>query len=158
MTQVTIDVPGNAFGDSEHTATRPLGPSKTTPIRAADVELFGPSTSVVALTKDIHIVAGQSGTLKSFEAVICGAIATGADRTISVDLQKSTGAGAFATVLTAPIGFTNVSVLRTAVAAALASASLVDGDVLRVVVTVAGAAGAQATGLLVTLTYSETYA
>ncbi len=122
--------------------------------------LFGRSTTVIAATEDIHIVRGATGTLVGFEASINGAIATGADRTITVDLHKSTGGAAFATVLSSTIGFTNVSTLRTAVAAVInaASAALVDGDQLAIIVTVAGAASAQATGLSVTLTYTETYA
>lgn len=125
--------------------------------QAIDSELFGPSTSVAALTKDIHIVRGASGTLLGFEAAICGAIATGADRTVTVDLQKSTAGGAFATVLSSTIGFTNGSTLRTAVAAVLSSTSLLDGDILRIIVTVAGAASAQAIGLIASVTLEETW-
>lgn len=112
-------------------------------------------TAIVAATQDLKIVRGATGTLLSIEAAITGAIATGADRTVTVDLHKSTAAGAFASVLSATIGFTNASTLRTAVAGTISSTSLVDGDILRVVVTVAGAAGNQAQGLVVSVHMRE---
>lgn len=112
-------------------------------------------TAVVSETKDVMIVRGATGTLVQMEACITGAIATGADRTVTVDLHKSTGAGAFATVLSSTIVFSNTDALRTLEQAAFSSTALVDGDILRVVVTVAGAAGAQAQGLVVTLTVRE---
>lgn len=118
------------------------------------VELYGPTTTVAALTKWLHIVRGAAATIVAFEAAIA-VVATGADRTITVDLQKSTGGGAFATVLSATCGFTNGSTVRVPVAGTISSASLVDGDILQTVVTVAGAAGAQATGLTIGLTLAE---
>jgi hypothetical protein len=122
--------------------------------RQISVELFGPAVSVAAVTKWLHIVRGAAGTLVGFEAAIAVA-ADDASRTIDVDLQKSTGAGAFATVCSASADFTNSSAVRTPVAATFSSTSLVDGDILQVVVTVAGGAGNQATGLTVTLTFDE---
>jgi hypothetical protein len=117
-------------------------------------ELFGPTAAVTALTKWLHIVRGGTGARVAFEAAIALG-PTGADRTITVDLQKSTGGAAFATVLSATIGFVDASVERVATAATISSTALTDGDILQVVVTVAGAAGNQATGLTVTLTYDE---
>lgn len=114
-----------------------------------------PGTAIVAFTQDIHIVKGATGEVVGFEAAVTGAVATGADRTVNVDLQKSTGAAAFATILTGTILFNNVSVLRTVVAATISSANLVDGDILRIIVTVAGAAGNQGQGLIVTTTLRE---
>lgn len=117
-------------------------------------ELYGPTTSVAALTKWVHIVRGATGSVVSVESAIA-VVATGADRTITVDLQKSTGAGAFATILSATMGFTNGSSVRTPVAGTISSASLVDGDILQIVVTVAGAAGNQATGLTTVVNIQE---
>lgn len=112
-------------------------------------------SAVVAETKGVFICRGLTGTIVQFEAAIIGTIATGADRTVTLDLQKSTGAGAFATVLSATIVLTNVSVLRTLTTAALSITTLADGDILQVVCTVAGAAGAQALGVVATATVRE---
>lgn len=125
-----------------------IAASKLVKTFAIPVRQYG-TTAVVAQTDDIMIMT-STGTIVSMEAAITGTIATGADRTVTVDLHKSTGAGAFSTVCSATIGFTNASVLRTLASAAFSSTSLVDGDILRVVVTVAGAAGNQALGLIVT--------
>ena len=112
-------------------------------------ELFEASTTVAALTKMLFI-AGASGTLKAFEGITITP-ATGADRTVSVDLQKSTGGGAFATVLSTNIEMDDNTVARTVVSSVFNSTSFVDGDIFQAVVTVAGSAGNQAIGLLVTL-------
>ncbi len=109
------------------------------------LELFGPTTTVAALTKTLWM-AHAPGTLVGFGAWT-EVIASGADRTITVDLQKSTAAGAYATVLSATVGFTNVSAVRTLVTGTILTAPYIAGDIFRAVISVAGAAGAQATGL-----------
>jgi hypothetical protein len=154
MTQVLIDIPNSSI--KNQMIVGPIDASKVTRHESVNVQLFGPTTTVTALTQDIHIVRGVTGTLLAIQAAICGTIATGADRTVTVDLQKSTGAGAYATVLSSTVGFTNVSVLRTAVSGVLSGTSVIVADILRLIVTVAGAAGAQALGLVVTVTMEET--
>lgn len=122
--------------------------------QSVNEELFGPAVAVTAVTKWVYIVRGATGTLVSVEAAIA-VVASGADRTITVDVHKSTGAGAFATVLSGTIGFTNVTAVRTPVGGTISSTALVDGDILEVIVTVAGSAGNQATGLTCTLNIRE---
>jgi hypothetical protein len=117
------------------------------------VELFGPLTAVTALTKTLGM-AYAPGTLVDLDAWI-EVVATGADRTVTVDLHKSTGGGAYSTVLSGTIGFRNVSTVRVAVGATISTPAYVAGDIFRLVVTVAGSAGAQATGLTVRLTARE---
>jgi len=115
-----------------------------------------PNTAVVADTgTTLHIVRGAACTVNDIRALGTGTIATGADRTVNVDLQKSTGGGAFATILTATILLNNVSTLRTAVVGVVNTPALVAGDILQIVVTVAGAAGNQALGLHVTVNLRE---
>jgi hypothetical protein len=112
-----------------------------------------PGSAVVSATTLLHILRAI-GSVVSFEASTTTA-ATGGDRTVSIDLQKSTGGGAFATILSSPISLTNATTARTVVSGTVSNPSLVDGDLLQVVVTVAGAAGSQAQGLLVTVTLRE---
>ena len=113
------------------------------------------ATAITAATYTSHVVVGATGTIRTFKASITGTIATGADRTVDVDLQKSTGAGAFATVLSATIHFTNASTIRALSSAAFSDSSLVAGDILQIVLTVAGAAGNQAKGLACELEVAE---
>lgn len=119
-----------------------------------NIELFGPTTSISALTKLLYIVYGTTATIVNVEAAVVTK-ATGADRTVTVDLKRSTAGGAFATVLSATIGFTDGSTNLTPVTGTITSASLVDGDLLEATVAVAGSAGNQALGLLLTLTVRE---
>jgi len=157
MTQIQIDWPSRSIVDNMLSDSAAIQAKKFVRHGAIDRELFGRAVTVTALTQDVHIVRGATGTLLGFEASINGTIATGADRTVTVDLQKSTGGGAFSTVLSSTIGFTNSSTLRTAVAGVFSVTGLVDGDQLAVIVTVAGSAGNQALGLSMTLTYEETW-
>jgi hypothetical protein len=113
-------------------------------------------TGTVAADKAyLRIVAGATGTLLKVQALVTETIATGGDRVVHVDVQKSTGGGAFASVLSATIDFTSASVLLTASAGTFSSTSIQAGDVLMFNITVAGAAGNQALGLLACLTIAE---
>jgi hypothetical protein len=110
-------------------------------------------TAVTADNKPLLVVDGATGAVVNFQACMTGVLPTSSD-TVTVDLQKSTGGGAFASILTAAIQFTSsVGTLRTMLAASIATASLVQGDILEVVVTVSGSSGQ---GLCVELATSET--
>lgn len=112
--------------------------------------------TVVAGTHYFGPIRGATGDVISIEAAITETIATGADRTVTIDLLKSTGAGAFASILTAVLVLDNTNVLRTLEAGSLAAgAALVDGDLLKLTIAVAGAAGAQALGLIVRVILRE---
>jgi hypothetical protein len=112
-------------------------------------------TAVVAETRGLGIIRVATGTLVAVEAAVIGAVATGGDRTVNVDVQKGNQSTAFATMLSATILFNSSSTLRAVSSGTLSVTSLADNDQLQVVVTVAGAAGAQAQGLLVTVTVDE---
>ena len=118
-----------------------------------EVELYGPTTTVAALTKLLH-TAYAAGTIVAFKAYVITP-ATGADRTVTVDLQKSTSGGAFATVLSAGAAFNNASSARTLASGTLSSSTYVANSLFQVVVAVAGAAGNQALGLHCTLVVRE---
>jgi hypothetical protein len=119
------------------------------------VELFPAATAITAGGKLLHISA-VTGAVVALQAVAITA-ATGVDRTVVIDLQKSTGGAAFATVLTTTITLNASSVARVAQAAVVDATkiSLAVGDLLQLVWTVAGSAGDQAKGLLVTAIIDE---
>jgi hypothetical protein len=117
------------------------------------VELAEEATAIVAINQWLAALK-YAGTIVAFEAFIA-VVATDVSRTVTVDLHKSTGAGAFATILSATIGFTNASAVRTAVAGTPSSATLAAGDILKAVVTVAGGVGTQAKGLTLRLIVDE---
>lgn len=149
-----ITFQGGGLRDEDISASAAISATKLKPRRSADISIVDSGTAVAAASKMLHVVRGATGTLVGIEAAVATA-ATGADRTVTVDLHKATGGGAFATVLSSTIGFTNSSTPRVPYAGVINSTSIVDGDVLLVVVTVAGSAGAQALGLVVSLHYDE---
>jgi hypothetical protein len=97
----------------------------------------------------------RAGTALQVRAKITEAIATGADRTVTIDVQRSTGGGAFSSILGSTIVFNNVSTLLLDTIATISLQTLAAGDVLMVSVAVAGAAGAQAQGLAVSILESQ---
>lgn len=118
-------------------------------------QLFAEATTVTAKSEIVWIVSAETGEIVDFDAAIFGAISGGADYTVTVDLHKSTGGGAFATVMDSTIEFDDTAAVRTAFSGVILDTDLVAGDILKVVVTVAGASGTQATGLAVALTTRE---
>lgn len=73
---------------------------------------------------------------------------TGGDLTFTVDLQKSTGGGAFASILTGVITRSSADANLEFEAGTLSSTTLVAGDALLVVIAVAGSTGTQGQGIL----------
>jgi len=114
-----------------------------------------PGSNVAAATEDIHIVYGATGDVVAVHAALNGVIPSG-DRTAVVDLQKSTGGGAFATILTGTITLDSANTIRVAEAGTLtAGAACVVGDILRVVITVGGSSGTNPQGLVVRVVMRE---
>ena len=114
-----------------------------------------PGSAIVAETKDVHIVNGASGTLVNVLAAVTGVAAAGA-YVATVDVQKSTGGGAFATILTSVLTIDSAVAIRTKIEAAIANDALIEGDILRVIVAVSGGSGTQPQGLQVTFALAET--
>ncbi len=110
-------------------------------------------TNVVAETKAVHLTRA-AGTIQSIEAFpVVGP--AGGDLKYTIDVQKSTGAGAFSTILTTPIDVVNGSVNRVQINAALASANFVDGDAFQVVVALSGSTGTQGQGVVLVINADE---
>lgn len=97
----------------------------------------------------VKSVQSPGAVVDDFRAAITGQIMTG-DRTVSVDLQKSTGGGAFASILSGGgISFTASDSVRTPKLATITSPNLVAGDLLAIVVVyTAGTTGTVPQGLL----------
>ncbi len=108
---------------------------------------------VVAATVPIHTVRGATGTIIAIEATVTTAATT--PKSLTIDLKKSTGGGAFATVLTGVMTIDSTTTVRTIIAGALAATTLVDGDHLQLVIAVSGASGTQSKDLSVTVQIEE---
>lgn len=107
---------------------------------------------IVTQTQDVHIVHGASGEIVSVDITATTA-PTGGDKKFTVDVMKGSAGVAFATVLTAPADYDDDQADREIVTASLvASPTLADGTILRVIITASGATGTQGQGLVVTIT------
>jgi hypothetical protein len=139
------------LGNTEFGTADPLAASKFYNPRNFQYDATG---TLVAATRYFGPMR-KAGSWQRLEAAITEAIATGGDRTVTIDLLKSTGAGAYATVVSGSFQFTSASTLRLAVAATLADTSFAVGDTFKLTVTVAGGVGNQAQGLTVHLSGYE---
>ena len=105
-------------------------------------------SAVIAANEILGGVRGTTPSILQVRAMI-DTVATGSDRTVTIDVQRSTGGGAFSSVLTSTLVFDHTATARTFSSATVSLPTLVDGDVIKVTVAVAGSAGNQALGLLV---------
>ena len=113
-------------------------------------------SDVTTQTELIH-VAYAAGTVVAVEAV-CDQVPAAAN-TITIDLLKSTGGGAFATMLSAAIVLDSANTDRVAEAGTVSgSNTYVDGDILEITVVApddGGSADSQGQGLCVTVWVRE---
>jgi hypothetical protein len=152
LSAATFNPPSGSIGNSAIVANAGIDATKLVHQFPLVVQQ-SPGSAVVAATTLLHI-ARASATIVSIEAFVATP-ATGADRTVTIDLQKGSASSAFASVLSSTMQFTNADAARKVKQGTITSASLADNDLLQLVVTVAGSAGAQAQGLCVVVTLRE---
>jgi hypothetical protein len=152
----TIGLPAGSVADAAIAANAGIQAFKLTHQIQHDYQQSNAGAVVAETGKTIHI-ARNAGTIGGIQGAITGTKATGADRTVNVDLQKSTGGGAFATVLSSTLLFDSTvgTTLLVAKTGNVSSAAYLAGDIFQIVVTVAGAAGNQALGLGVNVSFNE---
>ncbi len=116
---------------------------------------FDDSTDITALSQCVHI-ARAAGTVTAVE-ITPNVAPTGGNKKWTVDVLRSTGAAAFATILTAAKDIDNATSDRTPVVASLDSTKTdyVDSDILQIVVTVTGSTGSQGQGGVVKVWLDE---
>lgn len=148
----TVSLPANSV-DENTMKTAALLPAAKLVTRFAKDHRQVTGTAVTAKTEHVHI-AKYVGIVKSVEASIDAAI-TG-DNTVVIDVKKSTGGAAFATILSSTLTINSSTAVRTATAATIDATKddYVAGDIFEVIVTVAGT-GTQAQGLNVTIFFEE---
>lgn len=151
-----VVLPDGVVDDAAIHASAAIAATKLEHQHVLSRQLADDTTAIAAGDELLYIVRGAAGEVVSIEAAIVTA-ATGADRTVTVDLQKSTAGGAFSTVLTTTVNITNATTVLVPVAGVVnaSTGALVDGDILKLVWTVAGSAGNQAKGLVCTINLRE---
>ena len=113
---------------------------------------YAEDVDVTATAKDVpmHVVRGATGTVVAFEAgsaVLCDENAT-----ITVDLKKN---GSTNSLLSAAIVLDNDNTAYTVEAGTIATAGLVDGDVVRAVIAVAAGTGTVGLGVFTNVLLDE---
>lgn len=149
VTANAITIPTGSITDASIAGGAGIAASKLEhqfPVRYQTVA----GAAVATATHPVHVVQGATGTVVGLR--VASVTAPTSSDTVVVDLQKSTGGGAFASVLTGTVTLDSSSVNRTAYSGTIASPSLVAGDILQVVVTVSGTT---CQGLVVVATLAE---
>ena len=153
MPIVELTVQGGGFRDSDIAPGAAIDPTKVIHQYTQSYLVFPAASTITALTYPLSIINPETSELVEFEASIFGA--AGGERTATVDLHKSAGGAAFATILSSTITFSDTNTARTSYQGVISDIDLEAGDILAAEVTVAGSSGTQPTGLLVTLTFRE---
>lgn len=117
-------------------------------------QLVAPGTVVDDMNQLLHVVYGATATIVRAEAFIT-TVASSSGSTINVDLHKSTGGGAFATICSGTVTFTSTYSVRVPYALTLSNASLVDGDILQAVITTPNSSAALPQGLFLSVLLYE---
>ncbi len=110
-------------------------------------------SDVASKTELVH-VASYAGTINGFKVGISVA-PTGGDKQYTVDLQKSTGGGAFASILSAVVTIDSGKSDRSVTAGTISSPTYAAGDIFQVVVTASGTTGSQGQGVVCEAFFQE---
>ena len=112
-------------------------------------------TAIAAAIVPVHTVRGTTATIIGID-VVCVDAPSGGDLAFSVDLLVAdVVAPTPATVLSAPVAYSETQTDCEVESGTIASATLADGDTLLVQVAVTGSTGTQGQGLIVTVTVRE---
>jgi hypothetical protein len=149
----TLYIPAGSITDAEIASNADIGAAKV----IHEIAVFAdqvPGTAVVAATRVVH-VARAAGTIAAFKIGVITA-PTGGDKAYTVDLQKSTGTGAFASVLSAAYTVNSSSADKTAYSATLGTTTTyVAGDIFEIVIAVSGSTGTQGQGVIAEAFFEE---
>lgn len=150
-----VVLPEDTVVDANVNSAAAIAASKLQHQHPISVQIADDATAVAAGDQLLHICR-STGEFYDLRAAVV-TVATGADRTVTIDVHKSTGGGAFATILTTTIVLDDDSTALTPVAAVVdaTKSALVAGDILKLVWTVAGSAGNQAIGCVATANIIE---
>ena len=140
-----IQVPYGVITNNEISSAAAIAASKTI---HRDVATYGqPIAAIVAAATQAVRVARVAGAIKEFRVAWLTA-PTGGDKAFTVDLQLSTGGGAFASCLSAVVTVNNSKSDNGTATGTLTTATFAAGDILKVVVATSGSTGTQGYGMI----------
>lgn len=140
-------------GSITDAAIQPNAGIQSTKLEHEHRPIISQSGTATTQTRVIHVCRGAVGSIAAF---VAGSLAKAVgDSTVTVDLQKSSGGAAFASVLTAAITLDSANADRVAEAGSIADEDLAAGDILQVVITATVGTGTLPTGLFAALSVRE---
>lgn len=156
LTARVFNPPAGSIDDNAIEDGANIAASKIERHDCADAELFATTNLVSAVSRVMHTVRGTTGTLLGLELVHFSTALT-TTSIVYVDLQKATSATTWTSVLTTGVTIASSDAAYTPRAATISTASLNDGDILRLAVATSGASTDMPRGLTAHLTYTETF-
>ena len=149
----TVSLPAQTVEDADVKTAANLSETKLQH-RAHSTHRQKTGTDVVTQTEIVHIA--YRGEVVLAVQITVDVKQTAGDKTVTVDVKKSTAGGAFATILTGVFTISTASTSKTTYNATLSGTpTLIAGDLLEVVATAAGSTGDQAQGLHVDVVTAE---
>lgn len=143
----SFTLPADAVTDAKVAADAAIAASKLK--HQHRVHLAQPNTAATTETRLVYAARGPAEVI-AFEA---GSIAAALGAaTVTLDLKKNG-----ASILTGVLTLNSANVARVTADAALATATMVDGDVLEIVVVATAGGGTLPTGLFAMVTVNENY-
>src|SRR5690348_10127336 len=119
-----MTIPSASVSNASVQAAANIASSKLQNLRTTSVQLNGPTTTITTQTAWLTSIKGASGNLVDINAFIA-VVGSGGGMSVTIDLQKSTGGGAFATVLSSVITINSATTVRTAVPGTITSTTAV---------------------------------
>lgn len=112
---------------------------------------------VATKTNVIYCCRSTLGAVVFDVAVVVDTAPTGGDKAYTVDIKRSTGGGAFSSILTGVVTVNSSSTTRSVNVASISGTTytLVQGDILEAVVTASGSTGSQGQGVRVVARVAE---
>lgn len=152
----TFTLPANSVTDTSVASGANISYLKLTHMVMADYAQDS-GADVATKTNVIYACRSTLGATVFDVAVIIDTAPTGGDKAYTVDVKRSTGGGAFATILTGVVTVNNSSTTRSVNVASISgtTCTLVQGDILNVVVTTSGSTGSQGQGVRVVARIAE---
>jgi hypothetical protein len=151
----TLYIPAGSITNAEIASSAAIGAGKVVQEFARDSRQAN-GADVASKTELIH-TARAAGTIGALKVALTTA-PTGGNKKFTVDLQKSTGGGAFATVLSAVVDIDNTDTSLTVVSGTLAASAYVSGDIFAIVWTASGTTGNQGQGAIAEVFFEESTA
>jgi hypothetical protein len=147
-----IYIPGGNITNAEVSDTAAIAASKLVHHFIAR-HSQGVGTAVVTSTEVIH-VAKAAGTVAALRIGVVTA-PTGGNKQFTVDVKKSTGAGAFTSILSAAYAVDNTKANLTTYSGVIGTATYAAGDIFEIVVTASGSTGTQGWGVCANVFFQE---